>query len=289
MTVNDQRLESLLLRMENLLSRVESLLPDDTVPWQSAIAFRWYRHWHKGFLKPVQHVHSLTLRDLRCIDRQKHRLQQNTEQFLTNRPFNHVLLWGSRGTGKSSLVKALLNDYAHRGLRLIEVDKDHLLHLPEIITLLHERPEHFLLFCDDLSFNADDAGYRPLKALLDGSISAIPDNVMLCATSNRRHLIPEYRSENRESRQIDGELHHGETVEEKISLSERFGLWLAFHPFSQNDYLQIVHYWLAHYQYPLPVDEALNKAACRWTLERGSRSGRVARQFARDITGACRT
>jgi predicted AAA+ superfamily ATPase len=183
------------------------------------------------------------------------------------------------------LIKALLNEYADRGLRLIEVDKQDLLDLPEIVEPLFERPERFLLYCDDLSFEANDPSYKALKAMLDGSISVAPDNVLLCATSNRRHLLPEYLRENEDARLIEGELHHGEAVEEKISLSERFGLWLSFHPFSQDDYLVIVAYWLERLAWPAGLDESARQAALQWALQRGSRSGRVAWQFARDWVG----
>ena len=270
-------------RLTVALERLAATLP--TVPtlpdWANSRAFRWRR----GHLWPVHHPHRLRLADLQCIDRQKVALDRNVRQFLAGRPCNNALLWGARGTGKSSLVKALLNEYAGQGLRLIEVDRHDLLDLPEIVEPLFGRPERFLLYCDDLSFEANDPGYKALKAMLDGSISATPDNVLLCATSNRRHLLPEYLRENQESRLIDGELHHGEAVEEKISLSERFGLWLSFHPFSQEDYLAIVSYWLEQLHWPAGLDADTRAAALQWALQRGSRSGRVAWQFARDWIG----
>ena len=219
------------------------------------------------------------------MDRQKAEIQRNTRQFIAGLPANNVLLWGARGTGKSSLIKALLNEYADQGLRMIEVDKDDLVHWADIVERVYDRPERFLLYCDDLSFEADDASYKALKAILDGSISAAPENVLLYATSNRRHLLPEYMSENQDSRIVEGELHHGEAVEEKISLSERFGLWLSFHPFSQDDYLAIVAYWLGELGWTEGLDEESRKLALRWALTRGSRSGRVAWQFARDWVG----
>ncbi len=270
-------------RLTVALERLAATLP--TVPtmpdWANSRAFRWRR----GHLWPVRHPHRLRLADLQCIDRQKVALDRNVRQFLARRPCNNALLWGARGTGKSSLVKALLNEYAGQGLRLIEVDRHDLLDLPEIVEPLFSRPERFLLYCDDLSFEANDPGYKALKAMLDGSISATPDNVLLCATSNRRHLLPEYLRENQESQLIDGELHHGEAVEEKISLSERFGLWLSFHPFSQEDYLAIVSYWLEQLHWPAGLDADTRAAALQWALQRGSRSGRVAWQFARDWIG----
>jgi predicted AAA+ superfamily ATPase len=274
-------------RAERLLDRIENLLP--AVPakpdWESYIAFRWRRHMQRGFLQPVRHPHQLRLRDLQRIDRQKTEMDRNTRQFLAGLPANNVLLWGPRGTGKSSLIKALLNEYAEQGLRMIEVEKEDLITLPDIVDHVYDRPEKFLLYCDDLSFEGDDPSYKALKAILDGSISASPENVLLYATSNRRHLLPEYMSENQASRIVDGELHHGEAVEEKVSLSERFGLWLSFHPFSQDDYLSIVKYWLHELNYNQDMDDETRKQALQWALTRGSRSGRVAWQFARDWVG----
>jgi predicted AAA+ superfamily ATPase len=274
-------------RLAAVLDRLEAVLPAAPEPpdWERYRAFRWRRLGQRGHLQPVRHPHRLRLADLQRIDRQKAALDLNVRQFLAGRPSNHALLWGARGTGKSSLVKALLNEHVGRGLRLIEVDKHDLLDLPELVEPLFERPEHFLLYCDDLSFEADDPSYKALKAMLDGSISAAPDNVLLCVTSNRRHLLPEYLRENEDARLVGGELHHGEAVEEKISLSERFGLWLSFHPFSQDDYLAIVAYWLEQLSYPASLEDAARAEALRWALQRGSRSGRVAWQFARDWVG----
>ncbi len=274
-------------RLTATLERLEALLPVAPIAfdWEHYWAFRWRRLGRRGFLQPVRHPHRLQLADLRQIERQKTALDLNLRQFLAGRPFNNVLLWGARGTGKSSLIKALLNEYADCGLRLIEVDKHDLIDLPDIVEPLYERPERFLLYCDDLSFEADDPSYKALKAMLDGSISAAPDNVLLCATSNRRHLLPEYQHENQAARIIEGELHHGEAVEEKISLSERFGLWLSFHPFSQDDYLLIVAHWLERLGASTDLDEPTRQQALQWALQRGSRSGRVAWQFARDWAG----
>lgn len=274
-------------RLAAALERLEALLP--TVPtepdWERYRAFRWRRLGQRGYLQPVRHPHRLRLADLRQIEGQKAALDLNMRQFLAGRPCNNVLLWGARGTGKSSLIKALLNEYADCGLRLIEVDKHDLIDLPDIVEPLYGRPERFLLYCDDLSFEADDSSYKALKAMLDGSISAAPDNVLLCATSNRRHLLPEYQRENQDARIIEGELHHGEAVEEKISLSERFGLWLSFHPFSQDDYLSIVAHWLEQLGWTSGLDPATREAALRWALQRGARSGRVAWQFVCDWVG----
>jgi predicted AAA+ superfamily ATPase len=274
-------------RLAAVLDRLEAVLPAAPEPpdWERYRAFRWRRLGQRGHLQPVRHPHRLRLADLQRIDRQKAALDLNVRQFLAGRPSNHALLWGARGTGKSSLVKAVLNEHVGRGLRLIEVDKHDLLDLPELVEPLFERPEHFLLYCDDLSFEADDPSYKALKAMLDGSISAAPDNVLLCVTSNRRHLLPEYLRENEDARLVGGELHHGEAVEEKISLSERFGLWLSFHPFGQDDYLAIVAYWLEQLGWPTGLDGTAREEALRWALQRGSRSGRVAWQFARDWVG----
>jgi len=278
---------ALAARLVGVLERLEAHWPSlPAAPeWETDRAFRWRRIGHRGCLQAIKHPHRLRLADLQRIDRQKAALDLNIRQFLSGLPCNNVLLWGARGTGKSSLVKALLNEYAEQGLRLIEVDKTDLLDLPEIVEPLYDRPERFLLYCDDLSFEADEPSYKALKAMLDGSISAAPDNVLLCATSNRRHLLPEYMRENQETRIVEGELHHGEAVEEKISLSERFGLWLSFHPFSQDDYLAIVAYWLGQLDSAVSLDEATREEALRWALQRGSRSGRVAWQFARDWVG----
>ncbi|MDQ5910039.1 MAG: uncharacterized protein QG599_2134 [Pseudomonadota bacterium] len=279
--------QALAKRLIQLLARWEQVLPSALEPpdWGQWRACRWRRFGQSGYLQLVRHPHQLRLADLCCIDRQKAALDLNVRQFLAGRPFNHVLLWGARGAGKSSLIKAVLNEYADQGLRLIEVDKQDLLDLPDIVEPLFDRPERFLLYCDDLSFEAHDPSYKALKAMLDGSISIAPDNVLLCATSNRRHLLPEYQRENEDARLIEGELHHGEAVEEKISLSERFGLWLSFHPFSQEDYLAIVAHWLEQLAWPAGLDEATRQAALQWALQRGSRSGRVAWQFARDWVG----
>ena len=279
-------MQAVLDRLDALLARVEGVLPPPPpAPDWSAVAFRWRRNRVHGYLQAVHHPHGIRLADLQGVDRQKAELDRNTRQFVEGLPANNALLWGSRGTGKSSLVKALLNEYSARGLRLIEVDKTDLLDLPGIVDEIQGREERFLLFCDDLSFEADDASYKALKAVLDGSVSAPPDNVLLYATSNRRHLLPEYMSENEQARNVDGEIHHGEAVEEKISLSERFGLWLSFYPFNQDAYLGIVDYWLSRIGAPARDPEAVRRAALQWALTRGSRSGRSAWQFARDWAG----
>lgn len=273
----------LLSRAESLLGRLESRLPAPAVmpDWSSVIAARW----HKSGFHPVIHPHKIQLADLQGIDTQKTLIDRNTQQFLKGLPANNVLLWGSRGTGKSSVIKALLNSYAVKGLRLIEVEPHDLIDLPEIVESLYQRPERFILFCDDLSFEKEDASYKALKSVLDGSVSASPENVLIYATSNRRHLLPEYLGENLEAKNVDGEIHQGDSVEEKISLSERFGLWLSFYPFNQDDYLDIVFYWLRELGVEKLNRQKTRTAALQWALMRGSRSGRSAWQFARDWAG----
>lgn len=234
-----------------------------------------------GWLEAIHQPQVLFLDDLLCMESQKAAVIRNTERFVSGHPANNILLWGSRGTGKSSLVKALLPAYQESGLRLIEVDKDDLLQLPAIFDKIEERPERFVLFSDDLSFEAAEPGYKQLKAALEGSLSGLPENVLIYATSNRRHLLPEYFSENRETAVVDGEIHLGDAVEEKISLSERFGLWISFYPFSQDDYLAIVEHWLQ--QSGQEMSEETRLLALQWATQRGSRSGRVARQFAIDL------
>ncbi|MFT3759742.1 ATP-binding protein [Thauera sp.] len=280
-------LSDLMSRAERLLERFEALLPGPaTAPdWDAAVAFRWQRRHGRAALKPVRSPHRIRLADLQDVDDQKERIDRNTQQFLAGRRANNVLLTGARGTGKSSLIKALLAEYSDRGLRVIEVDKTDLVNLPEIVELVEGRPERFILFCDDLSFEEGEDAYKALKSVLDGSVSAMADNVLIYATSNRRHLMPEYHDENLQARHIDGEIHPGEATEEKISLSERFGLWISFYPFSQNEYLDIVAHWLASFDVPQARIDAARQEALQWALMRGSRSGRVAWQFARDYAG----
>lgn len=281
------QLERLLDRAESVLTRLESRLPPPcpTPDWQQTLACRWRRQQGYGRLVPVHQVHPIRLADLADIDDQKERITANTRQFVAGQPANNVLLTGTRGSGKSSLVKAVLNEYAAQGLRLIEVDKDDLTDLAEIVDQVAGRPEKFLIFCDDLSFESGENAYKALKSVLDGSVAAPPDNVLIYATSNRRHLMPEYFSENLETTRVDGEIHPGEAIEEKISLSERFGLWISFYPFDQDSYLHIVAHWLKSYGFSKKAIAAAEREALNWALGRGSRSGRVAWQFARDYAG----
>ncbi len=281
--------ERLIERAEALINRIEAILPQpiSAPAWDASIAYRYRkRSSGHGLLEPVRHVASLGLADLKEIDGQKEKIQRNTEQFVNGLPANNVLLTGARGTGKSSLIKACLNEYAPRGLRLIEVDKADLVDLPDIIELVADRPEKFMVFCDDLSFEDGEPGYKALKSILDGSVAAATPNVLIYATSNRRHLLPEYMKDNLSyTHTEDGEVHPGEVIEEKISLSERFGLWVSFYPFSQEEYLTIVAQWLTALGLPATQVAAATPEALVWALERGSRSGRVAYQFARDYVG----
>ena len=296
--MNPQSFDALLARADALLQRFDALLhlvpgpqslavnaPD----WSASVAFRFRKRagWiGGGWLEPVRQLAPLRLVDLKEVDNQKERLVRNLAQFVAGRPANNVLLSGARGTGKSSLIKASLNEFAAQGLRLIEVDKADLVDLPDIVALIAERPERFIVYCDDLSFDEGEPGYKALKSILDGSVSTASDNVLVVATSNRRHLLPEYHHENATYKHTaDGEVHPGEAVEEKISLSERFGLWINFYPFSQDEYLAIVAQWLRHFGLADEAIEAARPQALVWALERGSRSGRVAYQFARDFIG----
>jgi uncharacterized protein len=277
--------DKLISRLDALLDRVEGMLPAAPVPvdWNASIAFRWRKHHGRAFLQPVAHPHKIRLSDLQGIDRHKKLVEENTRQFVAGHPANNVLLTGARGTGKSSLIKAVLNRFAREGLRLIEVEKHDLIDLPDIADLVAGRPERFIIFCDDLSFEASEAAYKALKAILDGSIAAPAENLLIYATSNRRHLMPEFMQENLEYKHLGEEIHPGETSEEKISLSERFGLWVSFYPFDQDDYLDIVAHWLE--TFGSRIDDAARTEALQWALGRGSRSGRVAWQFARDWAG----
>jgi len=288
----DVELKALLQRAEGLLARIEPLLPAQppVIDWEHTLAARWQRDGRSGYLAPLEVNLDLRLDDLIGIDRQRDLLAANTQQFVDGLPANHVLLWGARGTGKSSLIRALLAEYAGRGLRLIEIERDHLADLPRVVELLSGQRQAFVLFCDDLSFEAGEGDYRVLKSVLDGSLERAPENVLLYATSNRRHLVPERQSDNENWQMVDGELHPNEAVEDKIALSDRFGLWLSFYPFSQQHYLSVVRHWIdslagkARLQWDW--DEALEKDAIRWATGRGNRNGRCAYQYARQWVGA---
>ena len=285
-------LASLVARAEAVLARVEALLPppQPDPDWRQVTAARWRKRGGRGYLQAVAHPHAIRLDDLVAIDGQKQAIDRNTRQFVAGLPANNVLLTGSRGTGKSSLVKAMLARYAAKGLRLIEVDKGDLTDLPDIAERVEGLPQKFVVFCDDLTFDAGEAGYKALKVMLDGSIAGAAGNVVIYATSNRRHLLPEYFSENLETKHVGEEVHPGESVEEKISLSERFGLWISFYPFAQDDYLAAVAGWLAHFGVRPAAStresDARTREALQWALQRGSRSGRVAWQFAKNLAGA---
>lgn len=277
-------LTQLLQRAERVLEQLEAYLPPapPSIDW-NAPAFIWRRRGAKGWLDAVKHIAPIHPNDLQHIEQQKNTLLRNTAHFIAGKPANNVLMTGARGTGKSSLVKAMLNQFAPQGLRLIEIDKDDMGDLPEIIDLIANRPERFIIFSDDLSFEDGEAGYKALKSVLDGSVSATSENVLIYATSNRRHLMPEYAADNlATTTPATGELHYGEAVEEKVSLSERFGIWLSFYQFKQDDYLDIVYYWLKELGCPTEKVEEARREALQWALHRGSRSGRVAQQFARD-------
>jgi predicted AAA+ superfamily ATPase len=284
-----KELASFLARAELFMARVEASLPHgvEQPDWDASIAFRYRRRRSgQGVITPVQHVGAMNLDDLKEIDDQKEKIQRNTAQFVRGATANNVLLTGARGTGKSSLIRACLHTYAAQGLRLIEVDKSDLVDLTDIVDLVAQRPEKFIVFCDDLSFDEGEAGYKALKSVLDGSVAAATPNVLIYATSNRRHLLPEYMSENLTYKHTeDGEVHPGEGVEEKISLSERFGLWVSFYPFNQDEYLAIVGQWLGALGIAQERIAAARAEALLWALERGSRSGRVAYQFAKDFAG----
>ena len=281
-------LDHLIERAEALLTRLEAVLPQPLAApdWSASAAFRYRKRAGRALLEPVRHIAPMLLSNLLEVEPQKQKLLRNTAQFVAGRPANNVLLTGARGTGKSSLIKACLTEFAPQGLRLIEVDKSDLVDLPDLIDLVTERPERFVIFCDDLSFDEGELGYKALKSMLDGSISAGSDNVLVYATSNRRHLLPEQMRDNLAYKHTDdGEVHPGEAVEEKISLSERFGLWVSFYPFSQDEYLAIAGQWLRFFGLDEAVIAAARQPSLLWSLERGSRSGRVAYQFARDLAG----
>jgi predicted AAA+ superfamily ATPase len=278
-------------QLKRVLSSLEQLLPNpvDRIDWKSIYAANWHRHSFAGFLEPLEAIEGIRLDDLLGIDSQKRAVEENTRQFLAGYPANNTLLWGTRGTGKSSLVRALLNRYAADGLRVVQVDKDDLVHLPDIVAEIKDHPYKFIVFSDDLSFETGESSYKMLKSALDGSVYAPPPNVLIYVTSNRRHLLPEYESDNRGAMMVNNEIHHGEAIEEKISLSGRFGLWVGFHPFSQDQYLEVVRQWVkmlcARHSTVIPWNDESRLAALDWSHKKGDRSGRIAFQFASDWVG----
>jgi hypothetical protein len=277
--------ESLIQKAESLIARLEAVLPPVAadIDW-NALAWRWQVKQGRGYLRAVDHPHHIVLDAICNVDEQKSEIVRNTAQFVNGFPANNVLLTGARGTGKSTLVKALLSEFSKDGLRLVEVEKEDLVDLPEIVEILRNRPECFIVFCDDLSFEASEPGYKSLKVVLDGSISSTSDNVVVYATSNRRHLMPEFMAENLQTQYVGEEIRPGDTTEEKVSLSERFGLWLSFYAFDQDEYLKVAQYWLMHFGSSEMTAE-IRQAALLFSLTRGARSGRVAYQFARDYVG----
>lgn len=287
----DSPLNSFLQRADEVLTRIEPLLPAvrADVDWSDVVAARWQREGRGGYLQPLRVSLDLDLGDLVGVDAQRDQLARNTRQFVQGLPANHALLWGARGTGKSSLVRALLAEHAQAGLRLIEIERDHLADLPRVVELLAGLPQRFVLFCDDLSFEAGEGDYRVLKSVLDGSLERAPDNVLLYATSNRRHLVPEKESDNENWQRVEGELHPSEAVEDKIALSDRFGLWLSFYPFTQDHFLAVVRHWVsvqaAQAGLQWQWSHELEILAIRWALGRGNRNGRCAYQFARSWVG----
>lgn len=285
------RWNRILERAERVLSLAERALEShlgprvDGAEWDRVLAFRWDARHGRGRLVPIEEPQLFALEDLVGVDRSIAKLVANTEQFVEGLPFNHVLLHGERGTGKSSAVKGLLVRFGDRGLRAVEVHKDDLIDLPEVLSALRGPRQRFLLFCDDLSFDAGEARYRELKAALEGSLVAPPGNVCIVATSNRRHLVQERVAENLEARLDEaGDLHVGETADEKLALSDRFGLVIGFYPFDQDTFLAVVRHYAEKAGLDAPWEE-IRAEALRWALRRASRSGRTAKQFVDDFAG----
>ena len=283
-----EKIESLIARAEGLIDKLERLLPAQTSPvnWQ-ATAWRWLKVNGKSQLQAILNPHQISLNNIHFVDKQKAEIVRNTRQFLAGLPANNVLLTGARGTGKSSLIKALLTEFSQKNLRLIEVEKHDLVQLPEIVSLIKKRADNanlkFIIFCDDLTFEANDESYKALKVVLDGSVSTVSENMLVYATSNRKNLMPEFMADNLATKHADGEIRPSDTIEEKTALAERFGLWLSFYAFDQDEYLAICKSWLATFD--VVFDDAASRAALSFTHTRGARSGRVAYQFARDYAG----
>jgi uncharacterized protein len=284
----DQELQD---QLREVLAAVRQILPKPVPPidWTVTLAANWRRHSLTGYLEPMQNLDTIHLDDLLGIEAQKQIVENNTRQFLKRIPANNLLLWGSRGTGKSSLIRALLNHYAASGLRIVQVDKDDLPSLPDIFQQIAAETYRFIIFCDDLSFEPGERSYKMLKSALDGSVYAAPDNTLIYVTSNRRHLLPEYQTDNLGAKMVNNEIHHGEGVEEKISLSDRFGLWVAFHVFSQEHYLEVVRSCInklaAEHDTRIEWTRETEQAAISWSHEKSKRCGRTALQFARYWVG----
>lgn len=290
--MNNLSLQPLIEQLKRIANTLETAFPKPLTQsiQEDIIAYLWERRLYNGVeqaqLIPVKDPNLITFDELKNVDRQRTLIEQNTRQFVKGLPANNVLLTGARGTGKSSLIKACLYAYHSEGLRLIEVDKENLMDLPQIIDLIRGRPERFIIFCDDISFEEGETGYKGLKTVLDGSIAGKSNNTLIYATSNRRHLMPEKLDDNLTYKtDANGEIHPGEVIEEKVSLSERFGLWISFYGFNQDEYLEAVNQWLHQYGVDTENDPELEKEAIRWATYRGSRSGRVAAQFAKDYAG----
>ncbi|NJD91641.1 MAG: ATP-binding protein [Geobacter sp.] len=284
----DKELE---VQLKRVLAAVEKLLPSPVkaVDWRSTIAAVWRKHALSGHLEAADGGTRIGLDDLLGIDRQKELLEENTRQFLAGFPANNVLLWGTRGTGKSSIVRALLHTYADKGLRLLQVDKSDLASLPDIVDAIRDEPYRFIIFADDVSFETGESGYKILKSALDGSVYAPPKNILIYVTSNRRHLLPEYESDNRGAMMVNNEIHHGESVEEKISLSNRFALWVGFHPFTQDQYVEVARLWTervaADNGFTFNWTSDIAREAIDWSHVKGDKSGRTAWQFATQWVG----
>jgi hypothetical protein len=273
-------------QLKQALSSLQLLLPKPVHPidWTVCNAANWRRHSFAGYLEPVESIENVCLDDLLGIEEQKRSVEENTRQFLAGYPANNVLLWGTRGTGKSSLIRAILNRYAAEGLRIVQVDKSDLVFLPDIVDAIKQLPYRFIIFSDDVSFEVGESSYKMLKSALDGSVYAPPENILIYVTSNRRHLLPEYESDNRGAMLVNNEIHHGEAAEEKISLSGRFGIWVGFHPFTLEQYLRVTRQWIeklcAKQGVDLPWTKDLRNEATQWSHKKGDSSGRIAFQFA---------
>lgn len=273
-------------QLKEVLTSLQLLLPKPVakIDWATCHAANWRRHSFSGYLEPVESIEQITLEDLLGIEEQKRIVEENTRQFLAGFPANNTLLWGTRGTGKSSLIRAILNNYAADGLRIVQVDKNDLIHLPDIVDSIKRLPYRFIIFSDDASFEVGESSYKMLKSALDGAVYAPPDNVLIYVTSNRRHLLPEFETDNRGAMLVNNEMHHGEAIEEKISLSGRFGLWVGFHPFSQEQYVNVTRQWVnklfAKHGTAAAWNDKARAAAIQWGYEKGDNSGRIAYQFA---------